>query len=332
MKRVLLTGANGFVGLNIAQALLQQGYEVRAWVRPSSNTQYLESMAVEIRRGEFPDQAALQDAMTGCEYVIHTAGNTSCRNSDLPALTAVNVDGTRAVVDAAVHAGVRRLVYTSTTSTIGSRRHRDRGADEQTRLRGFRARSPYALTKQQAENIVLAAQSQGLEVVILNLAEVIGGYDHNLQWGRMVLAVNFNQVPFVPPGGGSFCSASDAAMAHVNALTRGRSGSRYIISGADHRFAEFIEEIRRQLKRTDPLPQANCVLLWLQARGHELLPGIFRDPPLVESYRIRVFGGEHYFDAGKARRELAYQHSSLQVMVKECIDWYRQNGFLTGPV
>ena len=103
-----------------------------------------------------------------------STGNTSCKWSDLPALEAVNVRGTRNVVDAALERGVRRLVYTSTTSTVGAFDDAGRTADESVPLTGYRARSPYAVTKQQAERIVVEANARGLEKVILNPAEVVG--------------------------------------------------------------------------------------------------------------------------------------------------------------
>ncbi len=325
---MFLTGANGFIGLNIARSLIESGYRVKAWVRPLSDIKFLNSMNVEICRGDLKNKDALVEAMMDCDYVIHTAGNTSCDKKDLPALTEVNVMGTKAIVESAIDAGIKRLVYTSTTSTLGSKKEKNNGADESESLKGFRADSPYGQTKQIAENIVLDANKNGLETIILNLAEVVGAFDHNLQWGRMVLAINQDRLPFVPPGGGSFCSATDAAMAHVNALTMGRCGEKYIISGADHSFKEFLEEINQQVQKPCEFPDVNYFNLWFRARLYEFLPWIFKTKPLVEAYRIRVFGGHHYFDSTKAKKELAYQTSSLKKMVRECVEWYSLNGFI----
>src|SRR5437763_17135456 len=117
---VFMTGANGFVGLNVFSALVAAGHRVTACVRGSSNTTHLEPFGVRIVRGSLADLPFVVDAMHGADAVIHTAGNTSCNRRDLPALVAANVDATRNVVDAAIANRVRRLVYTSTTSTIGA--------------------------------------------------------------------------------------------------------------------------------------------------------------------------------------------------------------------
>ena len=103
--KVMVTGANGFVGLNIVRALADAGHQIRAFVRATSNTQYLDDFDLETRVGELNDRQTLTNAMHGCDAVIHTAGNTSCYEKDYPQLHEVNVEGTRNVVDAALRAG-----------------------------------------------------------------------------------------------------------------------------------------------------------------------------------------------------------------------------------
>ncbi|WP_284209333.1 NAD-dependent epimerase/dehydratase family protein, partial [Chitiniphilus shinanonensis] len=217
--RVFLTGATGFVGLNIVQALLAAGHDVACLVRPQARRQYLERLPVALVPGRLDDAAGLAAALRGMDAVIHAAGDTSCLMRDLPRLTATNVEGTRAVLGAARRAGVRRLVYTSTTSTIGSTGQPGMAADETMPLQPWRAASPYARTKLEAERLVRDAR--GLDAIVLNPAEVLGAWDHTLQWGRIVLAVATGQLPFVPPGSGTFAPADAVAEAHVAALTRG---------------------------------------------------------------------------------------------------------------
>lgn len=325
---VFMTGANGFVGLNIVSALVAADHRVTACVRPGARTDLLEPFGVRIVRVAPDDEAALRDAMQGADAVIHTAGQTGCRRSDLPKLVDANVTLTQRVVDAAIACGVRRLVYTSTTSTIGADPS-GRPADERTPLRGFRARSPYARTKRQAEAIVRGAQARGLEVIVLHPAEVIGPYDYNLQWGRMVLAVQHDMVPFMPPGGGSFCAATEVGRAHVAALTRGRSGEGYILGGADVAYADFIAATAHVLNRQPRLPATGY--RWLLARALLQEAGLWPGRPAVEAYRMRVFAHRFFFDSSKAVHELGYQPAPLAQMLVECADWYRRHGFFGPP-
>jgi dihydroflavonol-4-reductase len=324
---VFMTGANGFVGLNIVAALKEAGHRVTAFVRTASKVTYLEPFGVSIVRGELGNAAEVQQAMQGADAVIHTAGSTSCYMRDLPMLNEVNVRGTQNVVAAAIAHRVKRLVYTSTTSTIGASNGK-RPASEETPLTGFRARSPYGITKRLAEQAVLRAQAHGVECVILNPAEVVGPYDHTMQWGRMVLAVSFNQVPFVPPGGGSFCSAADVGRAHVSALTRGLSGERYILGGENASFSRFLDVTAQVVGRNFDVPRTRYSWLYLQALMQEKLAPLMPGKPVVEPYRMRVFGGNYYFDSSKAEQALAYRSAPLEHMVRDCSDWYRRHGFM----
>lgn len=325
---VFMTGANGFVGLNTVAALAAADHRVTAFVRPGARTDHLEPFGVRIVRAAAGDDGALHDAMAGADAVIHTAGQTGCRRADLPKLVDANVDLTRRVVDAALATGVRRLVYTSTTSTIGADPS-GRPADERTPLRGFRARSPYAATKRQAEAIVRGAQARGLEVIVLHPAEVIGAWDYNLQWGRMVLAVQHDQVPFVPPGGGSFCAASEVGRAHVAALTRGRSGEGYILGGADVLYTEFLDTAEQVLGRRCRRP--STPYRWLLAKALLQEASLAPGRPAVEAYRMRVFAHRFFFDSSKAVHALGYRPQPLATMLADCADWYRRHGYFGPP-
>jgi dihydroflavonol-4-reductase len=325
---VFLTGGSGFVGLNIVAELLRGGHQVSAYLRPNARKRYLDRFPVRQIVGRLTDRHVLSAALRGVDAIIHTAGNTNTSRFHLQELEATNVEGTRAVIEAARKVGVKRLVYTSSTATIGSYGKIAKRATESLPLTGFRARSPYARTKCAAERLLMQRHDV-TDCVILNPAEVIGPYDHTMQWGRLVIAVSTEQLPFVPPGGGSFCPAQAVAEAHVAALERGRHGTRYILGGHDVSFARLLniiaQEVGRPAKPTSKLPYA--VQRWL-AKGQESLATFGARGPAVDSFRMRVFAGHHYFDDSLARRELGYAPSSLERAVVDCVAWYRSNGFL----
>ena len=326
--KIMLTGSTGFVGLNTLSALLEQGHEVHLYVRSSSSRKHIQKFDVEIHEGELDDLTQLKSAMLGLDAVIHTAGDTSCFERDYAKLYQVNVIGTRNIVDAALSTGIKRLVYTSTTSTLGSSNGNRKIEDENSKLRGFRAKSPYGRTKLLAEKEILRAHKNGIKAIILNPSEIIGAYDHNFQWGRLVMAVFANQVPFLPPGGGSFCSAKNVANAHVAALTEGRSGERYILAG-DHRdYLSMLEIISNKLGRDYDRPKKHYMIFylfeWLKDKFYPLLGKDF----IVEPYRIRVFSKYYLYETQKAQKELGYQIMTLENMLNDCIDWYKENGIL----
>jgi dihydroflavonol-4-reductase len=324
---VAVTGANGSVGLNVVEALLEAGHAVRAVVRPSSDVRCLARLPVADAGAELLDQRCLDKAFWGVEGVVHCAGDTSCDPRDLPRLVATNVEGTRAVVRAALRCEALRFVYTSTTSTIGAC---DGGApsNEYNSLRGFRARSPYGRTKVAAERIVLEATREGLAPIVLNPAEVIGPWDHTLQWGRMVLAVCHDQVPFVPPGGATFCSAAEVGRTHAAALERGTIGARYILGGANASYRELIDTIAAVGGVRPRLPCGSYALRRAKARLAVACKRFGAPQPLVEPYRMRVFAGNYRFDSARAVRDLGYRPPSLVEMIRSAWAWYRAEGMV----
>ena len=117
--QVLVTGATGFVGANVARLLLADGYRVRVLARPSSSLKALESCPVEVRRGDILEPRSLHSAVKGCGLVFHVAADYRLWAPDPGEIYRVNVDGTRNVLEVCAHAGVERVVYTSSAGTLG---------------------------------------------------------------------------------------------------------------------------------------------------------------------------------------------------------------------
>lgn len=326
--RVFVTGGNGFVGLNVVSALQQAGHEIWCLVRENSNTAYLDTFEVNKVSGRLDDHTFLRSITDQVDAVIHTAGITGCKKSELPMLMEVNARGTENVCLAAFESRVTKLVYTSTTSTIGCKNDPNQKANETTPLTGFRANNPYGISKIAAEDHIKKYADKGLDAVILNPAEVVGPFDYNLQWGRIVLAVAFNQLPFVPPGGGSFCHSAEVGQAHVNALTQGRSGEKYILAGSDVSFKTYIETIEALMGKVSDRPGGSYWMKYFNAWVSENMPYLINSKPAVEAYRMRVFAGHYYFDSSKAVNELGYNEAPLEEMLKACIGWYQTTGIV----
>jgi dihydroflavonol-4-reductase len=325
--KVFITGGNGFLGLNIVRALIEAGHEVTALTRANSNTTYLDQFSVQTVVGDLTDQQWLTKTLTGMDAVIHTAGITGCKKSEFPMLVQVNSDSTRNICEASLAANIQRFVFTSTTSTLGAGNNHA-VADENSPLRGFRAKNPYGISKQIAERHVIDATNKGLNTIILNPAEVIGEFDYNLQWGRIILAVAFNQLPFVPPGGASFCHAAEVGRAHVSALTMGGTGEKYILGGVNASIQSYIETIESLLGTRADRPGGSYWMKYWRAWLHENFPLLVREPPAVEAYRMRVFGGDYYFSSASAVKKLDYRELTLEQMVNDAIQWYQSVGII----
>jgi dihydroflavonol-4-reductase len=212
--RAYVTGASGFVGNHVARVLADQGADVRA------------------DRIDLLDRDRLMTGIAGCEAVFHVAALYSYE-ADPRMIEQINVEGTRNVIEACVHAGVRRLVHTSTAGTCGP--VRGRPATEQDRPPSWELGVPYKRTKVEAEQLVLTAARRGLDAVVVNPTAPVGDGDRKpTPTGRMVARVARGEIQgFVATTGLNVVDVSDVARGHVLAYERGRAGERYLLGGVN---------------------------------------------------------------------------------------------------
>lgn len=328
--KVLVTGAAGFLGLNIVEALNEHGYNPIAFARKSSRLDFLEAQKCPVRFGDILDASSLDKACEGVDYVIHCAGNTSGFRVHRKLQREINVAGTANVIESCLRHGIKRLVYTSSTSTIGTNGD-GLPSDEKVPLNGFRARSQYGRSKIQAEDLVSEASQRGLSAIILNPAEVMGAYDYHFGWGSVILGLKRKSLPIIPLGGGSFCHAKEVGRAHVAALTKGRDGHRYILAGTDVSYSQFFRSVADLTGSELPRPSSfmnRAAVIGPVFAFQELLGFLTKKLPSLDQNRIKVFYTNIYFDGRKACSELDFKVRSIDEMILDSFHWYQANGFL----
>jgi dihydroflavonol-4-reductase len=144
----------------------------------------------------------------------------------------------------------------------------------------------------------------------------------------MVLAVSHDEVPFVAPGGATFCSAAEVGRAHAAALERGTIGARYILGGADATYRDLVDTIAAAAGFRPRLPCGSYALRRAWARLAVACRRFGAPPPLVEPYRMRVLAGNYRFDSARAVRDLGYRPAALAEMVGSAWAWYRGEGMV----
>ncbi len=200
--------------------------------------QALQGLPVEHCPGDILDEAAVAQAVAGCELVFHVAGMASYWRSSRPAVYRANVNGTRVVVRACLRAGVTRVVHTSSVAAVGIRRDR-RPADETVPFDGLSATFAYADSKHRGEGEVGWAVAQGLDAVIVNPGVVIGAGDHNLISGSLIVEFARGHVPAILPGGMCIADVDAVVQGQLAAAERGRRGERYILGGENLSYREI---------------------------------------------------------------------------------------------
>lgn len=325
-RSALVTGAAGFLGLNLVEQLTLAGWRVFALHRPTSDLSYLKRFDVTLLSGSITDREWLLGAVPeGLDAVFHAAADKSLNVRGDAEQTRVNVEGTRNVVDVALARHARRFVQTSSVAAFGT--HHGVLIDEMTPSNAATGRMNYARTKWLADEEVRRGVARGLDAVILHPANILGRYDAR-NWATMILLVAQGKLPGIGPGGGAFCDAREVAKAHIAAVDRGTRGESYLLGGVHASYVELAQMIQsivggKAPKR--PLPR------WLMTVMGRLMPLFARltgGHALITPEVAEMVNLDFRVDSRKASAALGYQETPLRVMVEDACAWLNAEGRL----
>lgn len=325
MPTAFVTGAAGFVGLNLVEALLQRGWRVLAMHRPPTDLKYLARLPAERVVADLTKPDSLMEAMPGeVDVVFHVAANLNLWSRRNDEQFWDNVIGTRNLVAAALARRAGRLVHTSSISAYGMQRGRiDEGAP---RLGGL-SRINYQYTKFHAEEAVRVGLDEGLDAVILNPANIVGPYDRK-GLARMIKLVHARRPPSVPPGADSFCHVREVAAAHIAAAEAGGVGETYLLGGADAPYLEVRREIAEMVDRPLPARATPAPVLKLAARLAGWFSLLTRREPRITPEKAALVCRELQCDSAKAERALGYRPVPLREMLEDSYRWLETEGEL----
>ncbi len=321
--KVFVTGGNGFIGSAVVRALATAGHEIRCLLRPTSNTDRIDSIQYERTIGDVRDLNSLRDGVERCDAIIHLASLSSWDVIDSPEMTDVVLGGTRNVLEAAKGPRARVLFVSSNTAIDGTDEPRvldERAPFSLSQLHGL----TYAQLKHQAEGFCLEGNRNGVPVVIVNPAETYGPLDTDLiTAGTLVDFAKSNPV-LVPKGGGSIAHVEDVAKGIVLGLERGTPGERYFLGGENiewKRLAELTLEALGKKSRIITIPNG---LFRSATRVATTLRIPLSYNPKIVPYATRYF----YFDGRKAREHLGAEFRSARDTVTPTVAWLIEAGFI----
>ena len=325
----LVTGASGLVGGAVARALVKQGARVRALVRTSAPLEGLQEGAVELARGDVTDPASVAEAVRGCDRVFHVAGLYSLHDS-YERYAAVNVLGTRHVLAAAMAAGVRRVVVTSSTAAIGAEPS-GRLADEDTPWNLFQPALPYTVSKLVQEHEAWRWAARGLDVVCVNPSGPIGWGDVKpTPTGNLILSLLRGMLPAAPRSFQNFIDVDDVAQGHLLAMEKGRRGERYLLTNWNTTLHEFAGEVARIAGVRAPV----AVPQWISAISGTLIGASYRllgKVPPVTGVAARAGATPMRFSNRKAVEELGLSITPIEQSIEKAIRYFIARGMCRAP-
>ena len=254
---------------------------------------------------------------------------TGCGRAIPDDIVRTNVEGTRTVMNAALAAGVERIVYTSSVATLASRPNRA-PSDETFPLAAEDAVGAYKYSKVMAERLVEAmVAEQKLPAVIVNPSTPIGPGDvRPTPTGRIIIEAAAGRMPAYVDTGLNLVHVDDVAAGHVAALHKGRIGERYILGGQDVLLGDMLRDIARRVGRSPPKIRLPRQLIFPIAYGAEAIAHFTGREPFVTTTGLKLAKDHMFFTSAKAERELGYQARPYGEAVAEAIAWFRQHGYL----
>jgi dihydroflavonol-4-reductase len=329
VSRVFVTGGTGFLGAYIIRELVAKQYRVTALRRSSKLPFFIPAPVLEQVQwveGDILDVPGLEDAMQGCDAVVHAAAKVSFVSTDQNALYKTNIEGTSNVVNTALEKGIKRLLYVSSVAVLGRSMH---GAtvNEGNQWADIKLDTSYARSKYHAEMEVWRAIGEGLNAVIVNPSTVLGFGDWNSSSCAIFKNV-YEEFPWYTNGENGFVDVEDIARAVVRLMQEPISQERFILSASTLSFRELLDLIADGLSKKHPSREATPLLAAMAWRLEKIKTLFTGSPSLLTQETARVARGKTYFDNSKILKYLPdFTFTPIaQTIKRSCAAYLEQAG------
>lgn len=323
---VLVTGSTGFVGNHVARFLALRGERLRLLVRSSSDRTALADIDAEVVLGDLRDATSVAEAARSCDTVYHVAAEYSLWSKIPGRMYDTNVEGTRNVLEAALQAGVRRFVHTSSIGTIAPNQHGSPVTEESPSslelMTGHYKRSKF-LAEREAERYA----SRGLNVVIVNPTAPIGERDFKpTPTGKIIKDFLEGRMPAYVDTGLNLVDVRDVARGHWLAAEKGQPGERYILGSENLSLRQILELAGSASGHQAPqlrLPYSAAWIAGACSTGWALLTA---GSPRVPLDGVRMSRRPMFADCSKAQRELGFDPGPIQPALARAVKWFQRPG------
>ena len=323
-----VTGATGFVGSHVARALAAQGADLRLLVRSGSDLRNIQELQAERVMGDLRDAASLKKAVAGCDVVFHVAADYRLWVRDPDEMYRSNVEGTKAILEAARESKVRRVVYTSSVATMGFQSN-GHLANEESPVSLANMIGPYKRSKYMAEELAIEAGKSGMDVVVVNPTTPVGERDIKpTPTGRIVVDFLKKKFPAYVDTGLNLVDVAECAQGHIAALEKGRSGERYILGGENLTLKQILD----RLADITGLPSPNIKVPYVVALAtgvvDQVVTGYIRNrEPRATIDAVRMGRKKMFVSSGKAEQDLGWKTVPVNAALRRAVEWFQANGY-----
>ena len=323
-----ITGATGFVGAAVARKLIAEGHRLRALVRPNNDRSNLEGLNLELVEGDLTDPASYRGTLKDCRALFHVAADYRIWVPDPGAMHLANVEGTHALMKAALKAKVERIVYTSSVATLGL--HPDGlASDENMRVSYDDMVGIYKQSKYRAEEVVQRLiKDENLPAIIVNPSTPIGPRDIKpTPTGRIIVDAAKGRIPAYVDTGLNIVHVDDVANGHWLAYEKGQVGQRYILGGENKSLSEILTMVAERVGRKPPTMKVPREVIFPIAVVAEMIAHFTKKEPLVTVDALLMAKKKMFFSSRKAEEQLGYTARPAAEAIADAIAWFKENRY-----
>jgi dihydroflavonol-4-reductase len=319
--RALVTGANGLIGANLLRELVRDGVTATGLVRPTADLSYIASLPVELKTGDVLAPDTLAPAMAGQDVVFHTAVAFSYWGHEPAEMARTAIEGSINVLSAAAKAGVRRVVMTSSSVTLGAS-YTPEARDEGVSAQDDPDESAYVLAKIAQEREALAAAGRlGVEIVFACPTMSVGPFGASIGPSNGILTSYLaDPLRMTWAGGCNIVSVRDVAAGHLILARRGAAGERYVLGAENLDWRDIHTMVAELAGAPPPRTMASAVTCYGLAAAEELRARLTGKAPLATRAQARMVGRYYWYDHGRAGA-LGYRPRAAREALAEALAW-----------
>ena len=351
--RVLVTGATGFIGNNLARKLMKKGYEVNVLVRKSSNLIAIKDLDVKVFEGDLLEPDSLSNALKGCKACFHVAANYSFWARNPNDFYRTNVEGTRNVMAASYKAGIEKIVYTSSESTVKLdaaeqnsykslqtgrnkalqiNRPENKNRDYMELNQVIDVAGGYKKSKIIAEIEIRKLIKEGWPIVVVAPTTPVGAWDIKpTPTGRIILDFLRGKMPAYVNTGLNVIDVEDVAEGHVIALEKGEIGKKYILGNKNLTLKQIFEILAVITGIKAPIIQ---IPLWVAKTFgsiDEFISGrIMKKKPAIPLDAVKSAYKFRFFNCEKTAAELDFPQNPVETAFEKAVNWFLEYGYVNG--
>ncbi len=324
---ILVTGGTGLVGSHLLYFLLSKKEKIRAIYRTEESLEKVKLVfesynapslfeKIEWEKADLLDYFQLKDAFEGIDYVYHSAAMVSFQPNDADKMMKINIEGTENMVNLSLEYKIKKFCYVSSVSALGEYQN-NKCTDENAIWQNTKTTSHYSISKYYAENEVWRASQEGLSVVIVNPATILGFGNWNESSLTIIKRV-YDGLPFYTPGSNGFVAVVDVVKAMIQLMNSEINNERYLLVSENRSFKTLFEKIATSLGKTKPKYEANYFLANILKYLDQLRAKITRSRAILSTSSIETAFKEKCFEASKIKQELDFEFEPLDITIENC--------------